>query len=322
MTDRHVVLGAGPVGTHLAQVLAARGHEVQVATRRATAVPMPTAAPAGGSITAVALDASDAEALTRLVDGATAFYNCINPAAYPQWERLWPPVHAALMTAAERTGTVLAVTGNLYPYGPVDRPMVEGMPDAATDHKGRLRARMWADLAQAHRAGRLRAVEVRGSDYVGPGVGPNGHVTRLLPALLRGRTGWAVDSADLPHSWTDVLDVARTLAAVADRPDTWGRIWHVPTNEPRTLRQAVTDVLAAAGRPPGRIRSVPDPIVAAIGRINPMMREVRELRYQRTRGYVLDSSLAQRELDLAPTPWERVCARTAGVTDAWTRERH
>jgi hypothetical protein len=28
---------------------------------------------------------------------------------------------------------------------------------------------------------------VRGSDYLGPGVGGNGHVTRVLPAALRGR---------------------------------------------------------------------------------------------------------------------------------------
>ena len=59
--------------------------------------------------------------------------------------------------------------------------MTEGMPDVATDHKGRLRARMWADAKAAHDAGRLHAVEVRASDYLGAGVGQNGHVSRHDP---------------------------------------------------------------------------------------------------------------------------------------------
>ncbi len=134
-----------------------------------------------------ALDASDSDALTRRTEGAAALYNCANPGDYTQWERVWPPLATSLLTTAERTGAVYGITGNLYPYGPVDGVMREDLPDAATDHKGVLRARMWADALAAHDAGRLRAVEVRGADYVGPGVGQNGHVTRVLPAPCRGR---------------------------------------------------------------------------------------------------------------------------------------
>ncbi len=79
-------------------------------------------------------------------------YNCANPGDYTQWEKVWPPLAAALLTTAERTGAVYAITGNLYPYGPVDGPMTEDLPDAATDHKGVLRARLWADALAAHRA--------------------------------------------------------------------------------------------------------------------------------------------------------------------------
>src|SRR5690606_27009984 len=136
----------------------------------------------------VALDATDADALTRQAEGADVLYNCANPGDYTQWGRDWPPLAAALLTAAERSGAVYAITGNLYPYGPVDAPMTESLPDAATDHKGVLRARMWADARDALTAGRLSGtVEVRSSDYVGPGVGANGHVSRVLPAALQGR---------------------------------------------------------------------------------------------------------------------------------------
>ena len=161
---------------------------------------------------------------------------------------MWPPLAASLLTAAERTGAALVITGNLYPYGPTESPMVEGQPDRATDHKGRLRARMWAEALSRHR-GRAgsHAVEVRGSDYLGPGVGGNGHISRHVPTARRGKAAQVIGRPDLPHTWTDVGDMARTLAAVADREDSWGQVWHAPSNEPRSQREALTDVLAAGG---------------------------------------------------------------------------
>ncbi|WP_159793792.1 NAD-dependent epimerase/dehydratase family protein [Puerhibacterium puerhi] len=303
-TDHHLVVGAGPVGRHVAALLAARGSRVTVATRsgRSTGV---------DGVRHVALDASDADALSRAAEGAAVLYNCANPGDYTQWERVWPPLAASLLTAAERSGAVYAITGNLYPYGPVEGPMHEDLPDAATDHKGRLRARMWADALAAHRAGRVRAVEVRSSDFVGPGVGPNGHVSRVVPGALRGRTAWMIGRTDLPHTFTDVQDAARTLVAAAEDPDAHGRAWHTPSNPPVSQRQAVTDVLAAAGRPPVRVRSLRGPVLAAVALASPFMREVRELIYQWERPYVLDDTDARKHLGIEPTPWEEVCARTA-----------
>lgn len=309
MSDRHVVVGAGPVGTHVARILADRGSEVVVATRRGTTVES-----SSRPIESVALDASDADALSRLTEGAVALYNCANPSDYTTWEDVWPPIARSLCLAAERSGAVLAVVGCLYPYGPVsDGRMVEGMPDAATDHKGVLRARMWADLKRAHDAGTLRAVEVRASDYVGVGVGANGHVTRVLPGALQGKTAWVVDAKDQPHSFTDVLDEARALVAVADRPETWGRIWHAPTNAPRTLEQAIIDTLASVGKPPVRVVPVPRMLTRGLGLVVPMVRELNELSYQRTSPYILDSSFSEKELGLTPSPWDEICRRTATV---------
>ena len=83
-----------------------------------------------------AADAADADRLTELAAGAVALYNCINPPSYPVWPTYWPPVAEAFLVAAERTGAVLVTASCLYGYGPVDEPMVEGMPDAAAGDQG------------------------------------------------------------------------------------------------------------------------------------------------------------------------------------------
>jgi nucleoside-diphosphate-sugar epimerase len=259
-----------------------------------------------------AVDAADGEALSRLADGAQVLYNCVNPPRYDAWQELWPPIAAALLVAAERSGAVLAVTGNLYPYGPVDRPMVEGMPDAAPGKKAQIRARMTAEAFALHRAGRIRAVEVRGSDYLGGQLGDNAHVPRVIPAALQGRTVRVVGSADQPHTWTDVVDMGRALVAVSDNDHTLGRVWHAPSNPPRTQAEAVNDVLASVGKPPVSVKAYPRLALRAAGLFDGQLRELRETEYQFARPYVMDSSAITAELGLAPTPWDETCRRTAG----------
>ncbi|WP_407320605.1 NAD-dependent epimerase/dehydratase family protein [Isoptericola halotolerans] len=302
--DRHLVVGAGPVGRHVAALLAAQGETVAVATRsgRSTGI---------DGVEHLTLDATDPDALSRAAEHTAVLYNCANPTDYTRWDEVWPPLAAAFLAAAERTGAVYAITGNLYPYGPVDVPMTEDLPDVATDHKGRLRARLWADARAAHDAGRLRAVEVRGSDYMGPGVGQNGHVSRVLPAALHGRRAWMLGRTDQPHTFTDVRDVARTLVAAAADPGAHGRTWHVPSNPPVTQVQALTDVLAAAGHPPVPVSSLRGPGLAAAAAFSPLLRELRQLGYQWEAPYLLDYSAAQDRFGIDPTPWQEVCRATA-----------
>jgi hypothetical protein len=202
MSEKVVVVGAGPVGTETALLLQQQGHEVVVVTRSG-------GGPQLKGVRRVAADASDADVLTAQVQGASALVNCANPADYTKWEQVWPPLAASLLSAAERTGATWVSASSLYAYGPVDGPMVEGMPDRATDHKGRLRAGMWAEALRLHRAGRIHAVEVRASDYLGPRVGANGHIPRHVPAAVRGKAARVIGRPDLPHTWTDVGDVAR-----------------------------------------------------------------------------------------------------------------
>ena len=305
MSDRHVVVGAGPVGRATAAQLAGEGHDVHLISRSGTGPQIP-------GVSRAAADVADAERLAELATGAVALYNCVNPSDYTVWATFWPPVAEAFLLAAERSGAVLVTASCLYGYGPVDVPMVEGMPDAATTKKAMIRAGMWAEASARHEAGRIRAVEVRGSDYMGAGVTVEaGHVARVAPAALAGRTVRVIGRPDVLHSFTDVRDMGRALAAVAQAPQTWGRVWHAPTNAPVTQAQALADVCRAAGREPGRVKAYPQGTMALGGLFVPAMRELRETEYQFQRPYVLDSRAIERELGLAPTPWAEVCRATA-----------
>ena len=119
-----------------------------------------------------------------------------------------------------------------------------------------------------------------------------------------------IGDPDLPHTFTDVIDMARTLAAVAFAPETWGRVWHAVSGPPSSQRAALTGALAAVGAAPVPVRSVPLVVVKALGPVSPMMRELGQLGYVFARPYVMDSSRTQAALGLAPSPWEDTLRRT------------
>jgi nucleoside-diphosphate-sugar epimerase len=287
---RHVIVGAGPVGTALARELLGRDEQVRVVTRRGSGI---------DGVEKLRTDAADADRLTELTDGAIAIYNCVNP-AYHRWAQDWPPIADALLATAERTGAVLAVTGNLYGYGPVDAPMTEETPIAATGKKGRVRNKMWHDALAAHRAGRIRTFEVRGSDYLG---GNSVLSTIVLPAWRKGRRALLPGPLEVPHTFTDVREVAALLAIGATDERAWGQAWHVPSAEPVTLRE-LTAIAAAQLGVPNKVSGLPYAAVWAAGMFNPFVKELRETQHQFRKPFVLDSTHAQKTFGLSPRPIE------------------
>jgi nucleoside-diphosphate-sugar epimerase len=296
-----LVLGAGPIGTAVTHELVERGDAVVLVSRRGRGPDLP-------GVRLVAADASDADTLRTLAEGAAAIYNCVNP-AYHRWPTDWPPVAQAVLLAAEHSGAVLATASNLYGYGPVAGPMTEQAPLAAQGAKGAVRASMFAQALQAHQAGRVRMTEVRGSDYVGPDA--ESHLgERVVPRVLAGRKASVLGSADQPHTWTFTHDMARMLVVAAADERAWGRAWHAPSNPPRTQRQAIDDLARVAGVPPVRVGTLPRAVLVGLGLVSPTMRELRETLYQFEQPFVMDSTDAQRTFGVTPTPWDEVLDAT------------
>jgi nucleoside-diphosphate-sugar epimerase len=287
----HVIVGAGRVGTDTATLLAEAGHRVRVVTRRGNGPEHP-------AVERVAADAADAAGLSALAQGAAAIYNCASP-LYHRWLTDWPPLASALLTAAERSGASLITMSNLYGYGEVSGPISTQTPLSATHPKLRLRADMWRTALAAHRAGRIRATEVRASDYLEA----NSLFSEAVAGPVRsGRRAYVPAPLDVPHSWTSVRDAARTLVAVAQDERALGRAWHVPTDPPLTIRQLATRLAEVAGAPPPKLTAITYPVLWTAGLVAPMARELRTTRYQFTRPFVVDASETTELFGLEPTP--------------------
>lgn len=295
----HLVVGAGPVGTRTALLLADTGAHVRVVTRSGSGPEHP-------GIERIAVDASDAAAMRSLAGGAVAVYNCANP-SYTRWDTDWPPIAAALLAAAAASGAVLATVSNLYGYGRVTGPIGPDTPLAPCDHKGEVRVRMWEDALAAHEAGRVRVVEVRASDYAD--AGSNSHLARNAPAVLAGRTAWVLGAADQPHSWTTTHDTARLLVDLAGDDRAHGRAWLVPTAPARTQREALTDIADAAGVAAPRVRVLGPRALRAAGVLVPMLRQLSGTAYQFTAPFVVDDSATTGHVGWGAEDWDTTLGR-------------
>ncbi|MEI5097993.1 NAD-dependent epimerase/dehydratase family protein [Streptomyces sp. PmtG] len=298
----YVIVGAGATGSATARLLADAGERVRLVTRRGSG-------PVHERIERVAADATGTARLIELTRGATTVFNCAMP-PYDRWPTQFPPLTAAVLTAAERTGADYVMLGNTYGYGPTDGAAAEDHPLAPTSVKGRVRAQMWQDARAAHDAGRVRVTEVRASDFLGAGA--YSPFTLMVGAqVLAGSPASYPGDPDAPHSWTYAADAARTLIAAARHPDSWGRAWHVPSTSEAPVRELAARLAAAAGAPAPRLGRMTEAELKEIGRTDSVMAEFPEMLYLYDRPAVLDASFTAKTLSLAPTPIDEVLAEMA-----------
>lgn len=297
----YLVVGAGSIGALVAQFLAEQNYSVRIASRSGSG-------PVHPLIERTVVDASQTQALTTAANGVRAIFNCANP-TYHRWPTDWPPIANALLAAAEKSGAVLVTLSNLYAYGRTNGPMTPQTPFHADYEKAKVRGQMWLDALAAHEQGRIRATEVRASDFIGTQT--NGHMgDRVIPRILAGKSCQVMGNPTMPHSWTYTEDVARTLIACAQNSQAWGKAWHAPTNEPRSQKQVIDEIADLAGAPHVDVTSVPEFILRVMGVFNPAIGEMPKVLYQFTAPFVIDDTETRAQLGLQPTPWPEVLAAT------------
>lgn len=306
--DLHVILGAGPVGTWIANDLIARGAQVRLVSRSGKRPGI-----LAGDAEVVAADVSDAAPATAAAAGASTVYQALNP-PYDKWHELFPALQASALAAAKAAGARYVSIDNLYMYDSLSGPMTEDSAVLPRSKKGELRARMAAEVLAAHERGDVRAAILRSSDYYGPGVTGSALGERVFPPILAGKPGEAIGSLDLPHSYAYIEDVGRAAAALGTSDDGLGAVWLAPHAPAATQREVLGGIFRETGAAP-RFKVLGPGMMKLAGLFNSGAREVVEMMYEYTHPFTVDSSRMQEAYGLEPTPLDGGLARTV----AWYR---
>ncbi len=302
----HIVTGAGPVGTTVATRLAESGEHVRVLTRSGSGPEHPL-------IERRRVDVSRPDQLVDAFADAAAVHHCIHGSASGGGGggAELPVAERAVLDAAGAVGAVVVFPESLYAYGPVAGPITENLPRNATTGKLGVRA----DLLRAREAHSTPTVSVVASDFFGPFVRGAHAGERMVPTVLAGKTMRVVGSADQPHSFTYVPDLAAAMIRAAADRRLWNSVLHAPTGPALTQRELVAAVAQAGGVPALKVSAIPAWVLRAAGIVSGGTRELAETAYQFSGPFVMDSSRSERLLDMAPTP----LAEAVAATVAWWR---
>ena len=293
----HVIFGAGQVGYLLAERLAAKGERVRVAKRSRSPLPE--------GVEILLGDAGDRDLCIDAARGASVVYHCMNPPYFAKmWAEMVPRYMENLIAAAAAARARLVVLDNLYMLGnPHGKPMNEDTPPNPCSRKGEVRARVAERLFQAHRAGDVRAVSGRASDFYGPRGAVGSHLGGFFwkPALKGGKGRVIVDPSAI-HTYHYIPDVAAGLMALgtANDEDALGHAWMLPCTRAETLRQLVERMSRVSGRPLDVAR-IPRIAMRAMALFMPIMREMDEMMYQWEAPFIVDDSRFRARFDVLPT---------------------
>ncbi|NMM90765.1 epimerase [Rhodococcus sp. SRB_17] len=307
MTSLEIVTGAGPVGSTVALQLAGQGVNVRLLTRSGSGPEHPL-------IERRRVDVSDPEALRTATEGATAIYHCIH-AAYnaADWERELPAAEKIVLDVAASLGAVVVFPESLYSYNS-DTVMTEADPRSANGGKRGVRT----TLLRARAASPTPTVSVVASDFFGPFVRTAHAGERMVPKVMAGKKIRVIASADQPHSFTYVPDLAAAMIAAAHNPKLWNSVLHAPTGRALTQRTIAEAFAHAAGAPPAKVGVLPAWVLDAVGKVHTDTRELAEMNYQFTKPFVMDSSASEALLGLEPTPLDQAAGETV---DWWHAEQ-
>jgi nucleoside-diphosphate-sugar epimerase len=289
----NLVFGAGPIGQSVIDQLIANGEPVVVATRTGSGPEHPL-------VQRLQVDAADAQAVKDVAADATVIYHCIHTAySEKAWRRdLFGPEQAVLAAAAEHNLTVV-FPESLYGFDPSVMPLRETTPLNAETGKRGVRAELLAARAQ-HKA---RSRSVVAGDYFGPHARETAHAgSRMIDAVLSGNTVRPFISADQPHAFTYLPDLAAAMSRAAKHPGEGHQLLFAPTAPSLTQRELIEAFAQAAGKSVPKVSALPAWGVHTLATVHPLSRSLAEVIYQFGQPFTMDSIQSEALLGLHPTP--------------------
>lgn len=295
----NLILGTGPLAKSIMSELMKRGEPVRMVSLSGKAQ-----VPQGVEVTGANL--MDPVQASDVMKGAKVVFHCAAP-PYHQWKEQFPALQQHIVTGAIRAEAKLVVAENVYMYGPVQGELHEGLPNAATTKKGKVRAELSQHIQELHKDGILQVVIGRGADVYGPGVRNSAVGASLFKTIIRGKPCTVVGDPDKKHSYTYIHDFGRALVLLSGAEDSFGEVWHVPNAPAVTTRDFIETAYRIAGFPghSSLIRRMGIGMLKFGGIFMPVARESIEMLYQFEEDFVVASRKFTARFGMEATPIEQ-----------------
>jgi len=296
----HTILGStGNIGTQLAQDLRKFTGAIRLVSRKPK--------PIYGDESLVKADLLQASQVDAAVEGSETVY-LVAGITYKTrlWQEQWPIIMQNTIKACQKHDAKLVFFDNMYCYDPGHvGHLTEETPVKPQSNKGKVRAEIAQMIMDEVEAGKLTAMIVRAADFYGPDARLSFLHESVVKRMKAGKTAQWLYRKDKKHSFTYIPDAAFATAFLAQQEDAWNQVWHLPTSDRYPTAQECVDILAKELNMPSKVQVLPGFMVSILAVFIPLLREIKELRYQLDQDYCFDSGKIEKAYGLKATELEK-----------------
>lgn len=295
--ERYTILGAnGNIANVISSALGDKGILIRQVSRS------PKAINSGDEL--VSADLTDAGQVLKAVSGSKVVFLVAGiKYSVPDWQRDWPKIMRNTLDACIATDAKLVFFDNMYALDPSHiGHLTEETPLNPQSEKGKVRKQILEMLWAEVEAGKLNALVARAGDFYGPNA-KNSFLNELVINKMKAKKApqWLYDGHK-KHAFTYIPDAGKATAFLALQPDAWNQTWNLPTDPSYPSGQEITAILNQQLGTNKKLQVMPAWMVSILGLFIPVLKEVKELRYQSEEDYRLDSSKIEKTYGLKPTP--------------------
>ncbi len=295
----HTILGStGNIGTALANDLTAYTTHIRLVSRHPQKIN-----PTDQIIQADFLNENEVDAA---VEGSEIVYLVTGiPYKAEIWKKQWPTIMVNVIKACKKHHSKLVFFDNMYCYDPSHvGHLKEETPVRPESEKGKVRIKIAGMILNEIAAGNIQAMIVRAADFYGPGAKLSVLHESIINRVKAGKTAQWLYSGDKRHSFTYIPDAAKATAFLAQQNDAWNQIWHLPTSKEYPSAQEAVNILSKLLNTKSKLQVLPAFMVNIVGIFIPILKEIKELRYQLDQDYCFDSSKIEKAYGLKAIGFE------------------
>ena len=295
----HTILGStGNIGTALAKELTAYTSNIRVVSRKPQKI--------NTTDQLFKADLLKAEEVLAAVKGSEIVYLVVGITYKTAlWEEQWPIIMKNVINACKAEKSKLVFFDNMYCYDPnVVGNLKEDSPINPKSRKGKVRAHIAKMLLEAIEQEQLTGMIVRAADFYGPNASQSFLNESVINRMKAGKKAQWLYNKDKKHSFTYIPDAAFATAFLAQKESAWNQVWHLPTSSEYPTGQEVVNILSQQLGTSNQVAVLPGFMVAILSLFIPILKEIKELRYQLDQDYCFDSSKIESTFGLKATPIE------------------
>lgn len=222
------------------------------------------------------------------------------------WKHDWPIIMRNTLDACIAHGTKLVFFDNMYALDPAQvGHLTEETPLNPQSEKGKVRKQILEMLWSEVKSGKLKAIVARAADFYGPGANNSFLHELVINRMKAGKNPQWLYSGDKKHSFTYIPDAGKATAFLALQESSWNQTWNLPTDSSYPSGKEITSILNQLLSKNAKLQVMSSWMISVLGLFIPVLKEVKELRYQSDQDYCLDSTKIEKTYGLKPTPIEK-----------------